>query len=60
MWAWTYAFIHLYIYIYTHALYVTSHIGAPARTAGVGATGLAELTAILNYLMAGNRKAVRE
>lgn len=42
--------------MYTHICNVTLvHLRVVAL-----ATRLAELTAILNYLMAGNRKAVRE
>lgn len=46
--------IRVYIGIYAYIVYNVAlvHLRVVA--------GLAELTAILNYLMAGNRKAVRE
>lgn len=43
-------YISIYVYIVCNVTLVHLRVVA----------GLAELTAILNYLMAGNRKAVRE
>lgn len=47
---------HTRMYMRDTYIYVTAH----RRTCAQWRWRLAELTAILNYLMAGNRKAVRE